>query len=578
MSPPGPESVFLVSAGARGVTAHCVRALASRYRSRFILVGRTEYPVAELPGLTDAGVDDSALKQRVVAWLRERGEKPLPKVVQRECDAIRARAEIAATLDAVAAAGGHAEYVCADVTDADALRTGLAGPVERLGQVTGVIHGAGVLADKVLERKTGADFDAVYRPKIHGLRALLDSVDADALQHLVLFSSAAGFYGNVGQADYAMANEVLNKIAHGFRREHPGCRVVTVGWGPWAGGMVTDELAERFRSRGIDVIPVDDGANLLTDLLAAPTAPVQVLVGSPMKPDVTAATAPRAHRMARRLTLAVNPFLRDHTVGVHPVLPVTCAMGWLADASEQRYPGYRFFAADAFQVLKGIVFDTSQAEDYQLDLTELGRSDDDGEVRLNAQIASTTAGGRPRYHYRARLTLRRDPPAAPRYTEMNLGERAWLDGAELYRDGTLFHGPRFRGVERVVNMDFQRLTLRCSLPAFPEWEQGQFRAGTFNPFVADSLLQGIVIWARHVLGMASLPLGVVRGEQYRPLRFGQSYYVSIEPEVQGDSVVVADVTAHDESGEVYLRLTGAEVHLSGRLNDLFAQGAALMAG
>ena len=77
--------------------------------------------------------------------------------------------------------------------------------------------------DKLIEKKTSQDFDAVCSTKINGLDALLKSVDQEKLTHLLIFSSAAGFYGNAGQSDYAIANEVLNRIALLFSQKHPKC-------------------------------------------------------------------------------------------------------------------------------------------------------------------------------------------------------------------------------------------------------------------------------------------------------------------------------------------------------------------
>ena len=60
------------------------------------------------------------------------------------------------------------------------------------------------------------------------------------MTHLALFSSAAGFFGNAGQSDYAAANEVLNQYALQFSQKHPKCNVVSFNWGPWEGGMVDE--------------------------------------------------------------------------------------------------------------------------------------------------------------------------------------------------------------------------------------------------------------------------------------------------------------------------------------------------
>jgi NADP-dependent 3-hydroxy acid dehydrogenase YdfG len=178
--------------------------------------------------------------------------------------------EIDATLEAVAPAGGDAGYVCVDVAD-EALRERLQPAVDRRGGVvSGVVHGAGVLADRRLEDKRASDFLRVFAPKVRGLRALLDSLDADALRFVIVFSSAAAFYGNPGQADYAIANEVLNKAAYRLRRRLPRCRVVAFDWAPWAGGdgMVTPALQNAFEARGIGLIEPEAGAAIVADALA----------------------------------------------------------------------------------------------------------------------------------------------------------------------------------------------------------------------------------------------------------------------------------------------------------------------
>ncbi|WP_268761278.1 KR domain-containing protein, partial [Frankia sp. AvcI1] len=147
----GADDVLIVSGGARGVTALCVRALAERAPARFVLLGRSA--LADEPDWA-AGVADDGLKTAVIARLRADGTRPTPREVERIYQGLLAQREIRATVAAIAAAGGRAEYVAVDVTDADALRAALA---EVRGQVTGVVHGAGVLADALLPAKTAAD-------------------------------------------------------------------------------------------------------------------------------------------------------------------------------------------------------------------------------------------------------------------------------------------------------------------------------------------------------------------------------------------------------------------------------------
>jgi len=568
---PATPPVWVVSGGAKGITAQCVIRLAQLDHGKFILLGRSAGSPVDTGWLKDYA-DEAALKRQIMEHLAAIGEKPTPAAVQKLARAITSKREIEATLAAIRQAGGQAEYLSVDVTDAPAMQRELAAAAGRFGPITGLIHGAGVLSDKLIEKKTEPDFEAVYATKVQGLQALLAAVPPHQLKHLVLFSSAAGFYGNMGQADYALANEILNKTAHRLNRQQPGCRPVAINWGPWDGGMVTPALKQLFAERHIEVIPVEVGAGLLAAELIPTSPPVaQTVIGGPLAlpqdgPDATL----RRYRLHRQLSLANNPFLQDHVIGRHPVLPTVCAIAWLGNACEQLYPGYTMFSCDDYQVLKGIVFDDDHgpAKQYTLDLEEVKKSA--GSVSFKALVSSHTAAGQPRYHYRATLTLRAELPAAPVYTGFDAAETQPITRTELYQNGTLFHGPSFQGVERVLNISPRKVTMRCMLPEIPANQQGQFPVQNFNPYIADGQFQSLVIWARHFHQAGSLPLRAGRGEQYRPIPFGATTYVSMDVQHSTSAKLVADITTHDADGRIYARVIGAEVTISPQLNHLFA--------
>ncbi|GIT03231.1 MAG: hypothetical protein CM1200mP28_04900 [Deltaproteobacteria bacterium] len=74
------ESVFLVSGGARGVTAECVIKLAETQRCSFILLGRSKVE-GEPSWAIEAGNDKTKLKQEAMKALIDSGEKPTPAKV-----------------------------------------------------------------------------------------------------------------------------------------------------------------------------------------------------------------------------------------------------------------------------------------------------------------------------------------------------------------------------------------------------------------------------------------------------------------------------------------------------------------
>lgn len=111
---------------------------------------------------------------------------------------------------------------------------------------------------------------------------MLEAIPVSELHHLVLFSSVAGFFGNVGQTDYAIANEILNKTAHLYGKRYPHLKIVSINWGPWDAGMVTPQLKAYFAENHIQVIPLDTGAAMLIHELENQRGDnaVQVVVGS----------------------------------------------------------------------------------------------------------------------------------------------------------------------------------------------------------------------------------------------------------------------------------------------------------
>jgi len=562
------NAVFLVSGGGRGITAQCVIKLAKAFSCKFILLGRTKRTPE--PAYTQGCVAENELKQRIIKNIQAQGEKSTPVKVQKVLKAILAQREIEETLQAIVQSGGHAEYLGVDITDAVALQENLTATIARFGPITGIIHGAGVLADKLIEKKTESDFEAVYSTKIDGLQSMLACIDASQLAHLILFSSAAGFYGNIGQSDYAIANEILNKFAYHFQRQHPASHVVSFNWGPWDGGMVTPELKQLFAQRNIEVIPIEVGTQIVVDNLktAVPEA-VQILVGSPFTtPEIKLEPTLQTYRIRRKLTLAANPFLHDHIIGGHPVLPVTCATAWMINVCEQLLRGYQFLSCENIKVLKGIVFDETLANEYILDLKEINKSKQT-EIELAATIWSETATGKPRYYYSVQIKLQQQIPSMPIYDAYDDTADKALVKLSPYQDGTLFHGPRFQGIKRILNISSKKLTIECVFQPFEDKQRGQFPRLTLDPIAADAQFQCMLIWVRHFYQAGSLPLRCLRAEHFQAIPNGETFYVSMEVQSSTDSKLVANIISHDSQGLVYSRVFDAEVTISKQLNHLF---------
>jgi Zn/Cd-binding protein ZinT len=87
------STVFVVSGGAKGITARCVVELAKHYRSRFILMGRSALKDSE-PAWASGVYDEAELKKRAIADIQGRGEKPTPALVNRALNTVYSQREM----------------------------------------------------------------------------------------------------------------------------------------------------------------------------------------------------------------------------------------------------------------------------------------------------------------------------------------------------------------------------------------------------------------------------------------------------------------------------------------------------
>lgn len=278
---PAPDTpgTWLITGGARGVTAACAIALARAAGGRFILAGRsaeTPWPEGIAPAL-----NLTALRGQIAAAAVQRGEKPVPAAIDRSARAAIAGAEIRETLASIRSAGAEAHYIQMDTSDAGSVDSALGSLHARFGSVTGLVHGAGIIADRLADEKTEAELARVFAPKAEGLFHILSRIDRAALRHVGLFSSASAFFGNRGQSDYAMANAILANAGRALSAELPGARVKVFDWGPWEGGMVDAALASHFRQQGVALIPLAEGARIFThELLAGDPSDVELVIGT----------------------------------------------------------------------------------------------------------------------------------------------------------------------------------------------------------------------------------------------------------------------------------------------------------
>jgi acyl transferase domain-containing protein/NAD(P)H-dependent flavin oxidoreductase YrpB (nitropropane dioxygenase family) len=276
------DSVVLLTGGARGITAQIAIDLARRFRPTLVLVGRAPL-IIDAGDAAEAQLDGAALKAAITQRLRAAQGAVKPVDIERAYQRIVHQREISQTVSLCESAGARVEYRQADVRDEAAFAAVLEGIYQQHRRLDVVIHGAGIIEDKLIADKTTESFDRVVHTKGESVFTLLRHLQFDSLRALMLMSSVTAAFGNRGQADYGAANGIYNAVAQWLARRTPA-RTVALNWGPWdQSGMASAEVRRQFLARGITPIDPAAGVRAVLDELASgdQSDAVVVLGGGP---------------------------------------------------------------------------------------------------------------------------------------------------------------------------------------------------------------------------------------------------------------------------------------------------------
>lgn len=265
----------------------------------------------------------------------------------------------AATLSQYIREGLKVIYKQIDVEDAAAVARGVAEICAEYGGITGIIHSAGVLRDGMIANKTHADITAVFGPKITGLHNIDRCTKDLKLDFLVLFSSVAGVFGNMGQADYSGANAYLDAFA-GYRnqqvlRGERAGQTISINWPLWKeGGMRIDkEIEKRLEAdRGVRSLTTAQGLSAF-DFAVTQSAQTQLVI------------------------LAGN---KNKIYSIFNIHPRTSGTGAVRQAAQQKQPALAILPgvqqgelrARIHQLCAGLLHISPQDIDIDADLAEYG--------------------------------------------------------------------------------------------------------------------------------------------------------------------------------------------------------------
>jgi len=556
--------VFVVTGGARGITASAVQALAKHTDATLILLGRSPEPSSEPKWLET--LDEEAIIKKAILENELGNQNASPIMLEKAYKKHMANREISRNLEKLRQNGTSAFYFSADIRKPEQLNRVLDDVRSAHGPIKGIIHGAGVLDDRLIKDKTINQFERVFDTKVKGLFTLLESTKNDNLRYLVLFSSIAARIGNRGQVDYAMANEVLNKIARKESLLRPDCRVVSINWGPWDGGMVTPSLKREFKKNKIELIPRDAGSMcMLYEMMGDKNHPAEIVIGA----NIIPAEEKLSLTFKREIDVEECPVLESHVLDGSPVVPFALMAEWLGHGALHNNPGLFLYGLDDIRILKGIKLEHNK----KLIRLMTGKARKKGSIfEVDVEIRDGIKSGIEVIHTRAKAILT-DKFSQPPILDISayLGSKAYFRSMDEVYDKILFHGVALRGIKEIISCSSKGILARISSAPSPvKWMKEPLRSKWIgDPLVLDSAFQMAIIWCFEEMGVVSLPTYSASYRQYRNKFPSEGVTALLEVKEVTKRKFKGDFTFLDKNNVVVAQLTGYEAAMDESLFKAF---------
>jgi|CXWL01.1.fsa_nt_gi 3-oxoacyl-[acyl-carrier protein] reductase len=137
--------------------------------------------------------------------------------------AARNEDKLAGTVEAIAAAGGHAIAHRLDVADAAGVKARIEALPTEWANIDVLVNNAGITADNLLARLALEDWQRVLDTNLTGAYAVSKELVRGMMKRrfgrIVTVSSVVGLMGNAGQANYAAAKAGLIGFSKSLARE-----------------------------------------------------------------------------------------------------------------------------------------------------------------------------------------------------------------------------------------------------------------------------------------------------------------------------------------------------------------------
>ena len=559
-SPVANDGLILVSGGGHGITAAICRSLAKLRPRSFVLLGETRLEAE--PEFCHDCVGEEELHRAFATYMEGEGKSMTPARISSLVAKLLVAREIRKHISLLESEGSKVHYLEVNLCDPEAIRRVLKSLRQEWGPVRTLIHGAGIPEDRLIVNKTDEQFKRVFGTKVEGLRHLLSALSYEPLSLICLFSSVAAGFGNRGQSDYAMANEVLNHLAIGESvRRGSACRVLSLMWGPWSKEMVDQTMVERFSAEGVSLLSVEEGCRLFLrelmlgskgDVCPILTEELPALAGGPAHGKVLVGSSVRAEVFVDKHS---HPYLSSHAIRGKVVVPMVLVNEWFQRIVSQHFPGFPAKEVRDLRVFKGLFIESYEGQGNRFLLEAVCQQLDEAGAGLLCTVRNQAG----QLCYTAKVMLARHAgglASIPPFEDLS-GEM-WEQTQEPGYGNLLFHGPDFQVIRSLSSLDKIGGVALLRGVQDMSWQKESWQT---DPAIFDGGLQLAVLWTERVLGGASLPteIGRVRSLAKAPAQ-GLVRCV-LKGKSFRDQSAVSDVYFLDKENSLIGVIEGIETHL-----------------
>lgn len=577
------SGAWIISGGARGVTARVARELGRQPGVKLHLLGRSPRP--DVPenwrNRDDAGLAE--LKTEILRQAASNGRKPIDAWTE-----VSRAIELDRSLTELRQAGVDVTYHSCDVSRRDAVAAVLREIRSEQIPITGIVHGAGIEAAARFERKDAASVEATVASKVDGAVWLWELTAEDPLQYFIGFGSTSGRFGGLGQTDYSMSSDLLCRLGSLFATERPRCRVVGIHWPPWdeIGMAARPESRFALEASGLTFMPPGEGVRHVLNELFADSLDTEVafvdriwdVSEREQEQDADLATtinrlgaaiaqrpyvdgiveaAQRRIVVERRFDPTTDAVLYDHQFQGIPVVPGAVLMELCCEAAGLLAAPESVRQVQNFQILNGVRFHGTQPK--TLMATAIRQPDG----RIDCQVTGIFADQKNRVVDPARTyatavidvsdaaPVPAPPVVAPLPTDWTVLQKSTDPTCIVPTDvGTVFHGPALSALNGATMLADQsgwfRIRLNQDGSNGPRADSGE----VVPPAVLDAVLQACDVLLHRLHGRAQLPSEVGCVRKYRATvdlpedMFVRVELASTDPQGATLNATVVDSAAH----------------------------------